>query len=97
MKKTRFSETKIVSILKKQESGLNLELMRLMEQHYLDHPFKGARRMHIWLTKDKGYLSYQLGYDHFAVFILYFPYININKSTLIIFWQGLSKTMIFLN
>ena len=29
--------------------------MRLMDQHYLDHPFKGARRMHIWLTKDKGY------------------------------------------
>lgn len=39
----------------KQESELNLELMRLMDQHYLDHPFKGARRMHIWLTKDKGY------------------------------------------
>lgn len=39
----------------KQESFLNLELMRLMDQHYLDHPFKGARRMHIWLTKDKKY------------------------------------------
>lgn len=39
----------------KEESTLNLELMRLMDQHYLDHPFKGARRMHIWLTKDKGY------------------------------------------
>lgn len=39
----------------KQESELNLELMRLMDQHYLDHPFKGARRMHVWLTKDKGY------------------------------------------
>lgn len=39
----------------KEESALNLELMRLMDQHYLDHPFKGARRMHIWLTKDKRY------------------------------------------
>lgn len=39
----------------KEESTLNLELMRLMDQHYLDHPFKGARRMHVWLTKDKGY------------------------------------------
>jgi len=39
----------------KQESELNLELMRLMDQHYLDHPFKGARRMHVWLTKDKGF------------------------------------------
>lgn len=39
----------------KEESDLNLELMRLMDQHYLDHPYKGARRMYIWLTKDKGY------------------------------------------
>ena len=29
--------------------------MRLMDQHYLDHPFKGARRMYVWLTRDKGY------------------------------------------
>lgn len=39
----------------KEESVLNLELMRLMDEHYLDHPYKGARRMYIWLTKDKGY------------------------------------------
>lgn len=39
----------------KQESDLNLELMRLMDEHYLHHPYKGARRMHVWLTKDKGY------------------------------------------
>lgn len=39
----------------KTESDLNLELMREMDQHYLDHPEKGARRMHVWLTKDKGY------------------------------------------
>lgn len=39
----------------RQESPLNLELMRLMDEHYLNHPYKGARRMHIWLTKDKGY------------------------------------------
>ena len=37
------------------ESALNLELMRLMDEHYLEHPYKGARRMHIWLTEDKGY------------------------------------------
>lgn len=37
------------------ESDLNLELMRLMDAHYLDHPFKGAKRMHVWLTRDKGY------------------------------------------
>lgn len=37
------------------ESELNLELMRLMDEHYLHHPFKGARRMHVWLTKDKGF------------------------------------------
>ena len=36
-------------------SELNLELMRLMDEHYLQHPFKGANRMHTWLTLDKGY------------------------------------------
>lgn len=39
----------------KEESDLNLELMRLMDEHFLSHPYKGARRMHTWLTKDKGY------------------------------------------
>jgi len=39
----------------KQESALNLELMRLMDEHYLDHPFKGAPQMHTWLTEDKDY------------------------------------------
>ena len=38
-----------------QTSSLNLELMRLMDAHYIKHPYKGARRMHVWLTKDKGY------------------------------------------
>lgn len=37
------------------ETDLNLKLMRLMDEHYLYHPFKGARRMHVWLTRDKGY------------------------------------------
>jgi putative transposase len=37
------------------ESALNLELMRLMDEHYHYHPYKGAPRMHVWLTKDKGY------------------------------------------
>jgi len=36
-------------------STLNLELMRRMDEHYLEHPYKGARRMHVWLTKDLGY------------------------------------------
>ena len=39
----------------KAESKLNLELMREMYEHYLHHPFKGAPRMHVWLTRDKGY------------------------------------------
>jgi putative transposase len=38
-----------------QTSRLNLELMRSIDEHYLDHPYKGARRMHVWLTKDLGY------------------------------------------
>jgi putative transposase len=29
--------------------------MREMDEHYLHHPFKGAPRMHVWLTRDKGY------------------------------------------
>lgn len=36
-------------------SELNLELMRLIDEHYLDHPYKGAYRMHVWLTRDRGY------------------------------------------
>jgi putative transposase len=39
----------------KGESDLNLELMRLMDEHYTHHCFKGAKRMHTWLTMDKGY------------------------------------------
>ena len=37
------------------ESELNLELMRLMDEHYLEHPYKGARRMYVWLKYDLGY------------------------------------------
>ncbi len=40
---------------KRGESSLNLELMKLMDEHYIDHPFKGARRMHTWLKLDKNY------------------------------------------
>lgn len=29
--------------------------MRLMDEHYADHYFKGAKRMHTWPTMDKGY------------------------------------------
>lgn len=39
----------------KGESALNLELMRLMDEHYLRHPEKGAERMYDWLTRDLGY------------------------------------------
>lgn len=38
-----------------EEPALNLELMRLMDEHYLEYPDKGATRMHKWLTLDKGY------------------------------------------
>lgn len=37
------------------ETALNLELMRLMDEHYLEHPEKGAGQMHKWLRKNKGY------------------------------------------
>ncbi len=37
------------------ENALNLELMSLMDEHYHYHPYKGVPRMHVWLTKDKGY------------------------------------------
>lgn len=36
-------------------SQLNLELMRLIDEHYLEHPYKGARRMYVYLTQDEGY------------------------------------------
>lgn len=36
-------------------SELNLELMRLIDVHYQENCFKGARRMHVYLTKDLGY------------------------------------------
>ena len=37
------------------ESKLNLELMRLMDEHFLNHCYKGGKRIHTWLTLDKGY------------------------------------------
>ncbi len=37
------------------ERELNLELMQLIDKHYTKYPFKGARRMHTWLTMDKDY------------------------------------------
>ena len=39
----------------KGESALNLELMRFIDEHYLEYPYKGARRMWKWLKKQKGY------------------------------------------
>ena len=39
----------------KKTSALNLELMRKIDEHYLEHPYKGAPRMYVYLTKDLGY------------------------------------------
>ncbi len=33
------------------ESDLNLRILRLMDQHYLEYPDKGPRRMHKWLER----------------------------------------------
>ncbi|SFC87591.1 putative transposase [Parapedobacter composti] len=37
------------------ESPLNLELMRLIDEEYLQHPWLGVPRMTTWLRRDKGY------------------------------------------
>lgn len=37
------------------ESELNLELMRLIDQKHLLHPWLGTRRMTVWLNKDRGF------------------------------------------
>ena len=39
----------------RQECDLNLQLMRLMDEHYLEHPYKGAPQMYRWLKYDKGF------------------------------------------
>lgn len=39
----------------KGESDLNLELMRLIDQEHMLHPWLGVPRMTTWLRKDKGY------------------------------------------
>lgn len=36
-------------------SELNLELMRLMDEQYLKHPFMGSPKMHTWLTLDMNF------------------------------------------
>lgn len=36
------------------ETELNLQIMRLMDEHYLDHPDKGPRRMKSWLARVHG-------------------------------------------
>lgn len=36
------------------ETALNLQLLRLMDEHYLDHPYKGPRRMQSWLAREQG-------------------------------------------
>lgn len=37
------------------ESDLNLELMRLIDEHFLKYPWLGVPRMTTWLRKDKAY------------------------------------------
>ena len=37
------------------ESELNLELMRLIDEKHMLHPWLGVRRMTVWLTKDMGF------------------------------------------
>jgi len=37
------------------ESDLNLELMRLIDEKHMLHPWLGVPRMTVWLQKDKGY------------------------------------------
>ena len=39
----------------KTESELNLELMALIDKHYMDHPYMGVPSMAQWLDKDMGY------------------------------------------
>ena len=39
----------------KTESELNLELMALIDKHYMDHPYMGVPSMTQWLDKDMGY------------------------------------------
>jgi putative transposase len=47
--------------------------MRLMDEHYSDHYFKGAKRMHTWLTMDKGYKINQKRIDR-----LYYKVMGLN-------------------
>ena len=47
--------------------------MRLMDEHYADHCFKGAKRMHTWLTMDKGYKVNQKRIDR-----LYYRVMGLN-------------------
>ena len=43
----------------KGESSLNLELMQLIDEHFLKYPFKGTRRMREWLRE----LGYKVSRD----------------------------------
>ena len=40
----------------KLESALNLRLMRLMDEKFIDCPFYGVPRMTTWLKEDMGYI-----------------------------------------
>lgn len=37
------------------DSNLNLELLRIIDEEFMLHPFLGVKRMTTWLNKDRGY------------------------------------------
>lgn len=51
----------------KKESDLNLELMKAIDAEHLKHPFKGVKRMAVWLNKDQGH---QVNENHIYPYLL---------------------------
>jgi len=43
------------NLQEKKEDAFNLELMKLIDQHYLKHPYMGVPSMIQWLVKDMGF------------------------------------------
>lgn len=43
------------NLQEKSEAAFNLEIMRLIDEHYLKHPYMGVPSMTQWLVKDMGY------------------------------------------
>ena len=42
-------------IISKKQIAINLNLMRLIDEKFIDCPFYGVPRMTTWLKEDKGY------------------------------------------